>query len=157
MKTLAEAIAAHPFVAGMSVAHLQVLGGCAMQTEFAEGELLFRAGDLANRFYLIEAGRVALETTANGGSAVLVETVTAGDVLGWSWLFAPYCWHFGARAVEPTRAIFFYGTRLRAECEDDRELGYEVVRRMAVVAIERLQAAREQLARFYRTRERGPG
>ena len=66
-------------------------------------------------------------------------------MLGWSWLFPPYYWHFDARALEPTTAIFFYGTRLREQCEQDHDFGYEIMKRMTQVVIQRLQATRKQL------------
>ena len=76
---------------------------------------------------------------------MLAPTIGAGEVLGWSWLIPPYQWHFDARAVEETDAIFFYGTALRARCEDDHDLGYELMLRVAAVVMLRLQSARDQL------------
>lgn len=129
----------------MKPAHVDILSECAMETEFAEGQLIFREGDLANRFYLIVDGAVALESGARGRK-VLIETLGRGDALGWSWLFPPYYWHFSARALKPTRAIFFYGTRLRAQCDEDHDFGYELMKRMASVVVRRLQSARERTA-----------
>jgi CRP-like cAMP-binding protein len=145
MKTLAARIAAHPFLQGLSVRHLEILGECAMATQFAEQQVIFREGDLANRFYLIEKGKVALESRGADARLVMVETIGPGDALGWSWLFPPYYWHFGARALERTVAIFFYGTRLRARCDENHDFGYEVVTRLAGVAIRRLQSTQAQL------------
>ena len=54
--------------------------------------------------------------------------------------------HFDARALEPTAAIFFYGTRLREQCEDDRDFGYEMMKRMTQIVIDRLQSTRKQLS-----------
>ena len=82
-----------------------------------------------------------------------IQTLTAGHVLGWSWLFPPYYWHFDARALEPTRAIFFYGTRLREECEQDPDLGYALMKRVTQVLINRLQATRRQILDSYSTQE----
>jgi len=89
----------------MSVQHLEILGDCAMATQFAEQQVIFCEGDLANRFYLMEKGKVALESRTADGKVVLVETIGPGDALGWSWLFPPYYWHFGARALDRTEAI----------------------------------------------------
>jgi CRP-like cAMP-binding protein len=136
----------HPFVAGMKPAHLDILCECAMQTEFAEGQLIFSEGDLANRFYLLEEGAVALESHGSKARPVMIEVLGRGDVLGWSWLFPPYYWHFDARALKPTRAIFFYGTLLRAQCDEDHDFGYELIKRMASVVVRRMQAARGQVA-----------
>jgi CRP-like cAMP-binding protein len=60
-------------------------------------------------------------------------------------MFPPYTWQFTARAVEPTTAIFFYGTILREYCEKDHSLGYELLKRMSAVMVKRLQAARKNM------------
>ena len=139
------AIAEHPFLKGFTSRNLQILADSAMHVEFETGQIIFQEGDLANRFYLIESGKVALETPKKDEEPKLIQTIGAGDVLGWSWLFPPYYWHFDARAVEPTKAIFFYGTRLREQCEQDHDLGYELMKRMSEVVIKRLQATRKML------------
>jgi CRP-like cAMP-binding protein len=137
-------IKAHPFLEGLSPHQYRILGDCAMLSHFDAGEVIFREGDPANRFYLIQEGKVALEShTANCG-VVSVQTLGPGEALGWSWLFPPYFWHFGARALEPTDSIFIYATPMRNECESDHELGYELMKRMASVMLSRLQAARRQ-------------
>ena len=138
-------IEAHPFLLGMRADHLATLLDCAMKARFGRGELIFSEGDVANRFYVILEGRVALEARSPGGSPVLIETIGPGEVLGWSWLFEPYTWHFDARAVESTKAIFFYGTWLRELCQQDREFGCELYKRVALVVIDRLQSARRRL------------
>lgn len=138
-------VAAHPFLIGLSRHQIQLLIDCAMLTRFAPDQIIFRTGETANRFYLIESGTVALEAVAMGESPVLIDTVSTGGLLGWSWLFPPYLWHFDARATAPTTAIFFYGTALREYCEKDPALGYELFKRMSEVMIRRLQSAREKL------------
>ena len=145
MQTLPEGVIAHPFLKGLSTPHLEILGSCAREVAFGADERLFREGDPANRFYLILEGEVALESDAGERDPVLIQTLGAGEVLGWSWLLPPYYWQFNARAVRPTKAVFFYGTRLREACERDHDLGYELMKRTAAVVIQRLQAARRQL------------
>src|SRR6266567_3832966 len=104
-----------------------------------------RAGEFANRFYLIESGKVLLESGAGFGDPVVIEKIGPGDLLGWSWMFPPHVWQFTARAVEPAAALFFHGTILREYCEKDHSLGYELFKRMSVVMMKRLQAARKQM------------
>jgi CRP-like cAMP-binding protein len=134
----------HPFLEGMSPHQYRILMDCAMPAAFKAGEVVFHEGEPANRFYLIEAGKVALESRTDTG-VMHIQTIEAGDVLGWSWLFPPYFWRFDARAVDPTEAIFFYAAPLRNECEIDHDLGYELTNRMARVAVRRLQATRWKL------------
>jgi CRP-like cAMP-binding protein len=138
----------HPFLKELSPHQYRMLADCAMRTQFSAGEVIFQQGDPANRFYLIQRGKVAVEAWLKERGTVTIETLVGGDVLGWSWLFPPYYWQFGARALEETDAIFIYGTPLREECESDHELGYELMKRVSAVMLERLQATRRQLVRF---------
>ena len=139
----------HPFLCGMQRHHIKLLADCAMAKTFEPGEFFFRQGEFANRFYLVETGKVALESAGDDGAVVTIETVGAGKLVGWSWLFPPYAWHFDARAVERTTAIFFYGTILREHCENDQTLGFELFKRMSAVTVKRLQSARAQLLKTY--------
>ena len=134
---LEAAVAAHPYLIGISPPHIRLLADCAMRSQFTAGQIIFQKGETANRFYLIERGRVALESSA-GDEVVRVDEVGPGDLLGWSWIFPPYVWHFDARAIEPTTAIFLYGTILREYCENDPALGYELFKRMSEVMMRRL-------------------
>jgi len=138
-------IAGHPFLRGLKPEHQRLLAESAMRVSYAPGELIFAEAEPANRFYLIEKGRVSLESRTKDQAPVPVQIIGPGDVLGWSWLFPPYYWNFDARALDPTTAIFFYGTRLREQCEEDSDFGFEMMRRMTAVVIQRLQAARKEL------------
>jgi CRP-like cAMP-binding protein len=145
VRAVESVIAEHAFLRGLKPEHLRLLADNAMRMEYAADELIFREGDPANRFYLIEHGKVSLESRGRDEPPVCIQVIGPGDVLGWSWLFPPYYWHFDARAVEPTTALFLYGTRLRDQCEQDHEFGYELMKRMTAIVIQRLQAARKQL------------
>ena len=138
-------VSLHPFLAGMNPHHLMLLTDCATTTHFKKGEVILKEGELADRFYLIETGKVVLESVSDEIDPVIVDTITSGDLLGWSWMFPPYVWHFTARAVEPTDAIYFSGAILREYCEKVHSLGYELFKRMSVVMIKRLQGARAKM------------
>lgn len=138
----------HSFLKSLCPAHLKILAENALPAHFEANETIFREGEIANRFYLIDSGKVALESKAPTGT-ILIEELRGGDVLGWSWLFPPYFWRLDARAIEPTSAIFFYGTRLRQQCEEDHDLGWELMKRLSEVVIRRLQATRRQLVQSY--------
>ena len=143
---LIKALGSHPFLENLTEDQLKILAANAMQVEFKEGEVIFNEGDSANRFYLIQDGEVILESNfEKTGKPVTIDVIRSGDVLGWSWMFPPYYWHFDARALKPTRAVFFYATRLREECEKNSDLGFALSVRVAEVAIKRLQATRKKL------------
>lgn len=152
MQITIATLAAQPFLKGLPVKYLTLLVGEAMPAEFKTGETIFDEGGPANRFYLIRSGKVVLESpTDSEHEPIPIETIEGGGVLGWSWLFPPYSWHFDARAITPVKAIFFYGTRLREQCEADHELGYELMKRVSAVVVERLQATRGRLAERAKT------
>jgi CRP/FNR family transcriptional regulator, cyclic AMP receptor protein len=149
VQTIDQLIAASPVFAGLAQAHLQLIAGCAVNERFDAGAELFREGAPADRFFLVREGAVALQIDAPGRGALVIETLHAGEVVGWSWLFEPYRWQFDARATEPTAAVAFDGACLRGKCESDHELGYQLMRRFAASMIERLQATRMQLLDVY--------
>lgn len=138
-----------PFFDGLAPTELTLLVGCAGNVHFAAGESLFREGDEANTFYVVRHGSVALETFVPARGTIVIETIGAGEVIGWSWLFAPYRWHFDARALTVVRATGFDGACLRQKCEDDPALGYDLMGRFAQVLIERLQWTRLRLLDVY--------
>jgi CRP-like cAMP-binding protein len=145
MKTINEAITRHTFFNGMKPEQLAELAEGAKASQFEAGAVLFREGEPANQFYLIESGKIALEAHEPAGGTTLVETLGAGDVLGWSWLFPPFAWHFQVRALEPANVIILNGARLLVAAERNHEFGYELMKRVAQVVIHRLQATRKQL------------
>ena len=130
-ENLRDLIASQPFFKGLTSRQIDLLAESAMEREFAAGESIIEEGDPANRFYFILEGRVLLELEVPEQERVPVQTLGPGDDLGWSWLFPPYSLQFSARAVQPTRVIFFYGTRLRVQCEEDPKFGYELMKRAA--------------------------
>ncbi|MGB8022672.1 MAG: cyclic nucleotide-binding domain-containing protein [Candidatus Nanopelagicales bacterium] len=153
MRTLAEYLPEHPFFAGLDQQAMDLVVGCAQNVHMRDGQVLFRAGEPANTFYVIRAGRVALEVHDPRRGTLVIETVDDGDVIGWSWMVPPYRWLFDARAVSPVRAVALDGACLREKCQADPQLGFALMQRVAGVMYDRLQAARIRLLDLYG----GPG
>ena len=149
MQTIDQLIAQAEIFEGLEPAQLELLAGCAINAHFDAGAMVLRLGEAADRFYLIRRGTVSLEVPAPVGGALRIETLEAGDVVGWSWLFAPYRWQLDARAMVACEVVSFDGACLRGKCEADHELGYELMRRFAAQLVGRLQATRLQLLDVY--------
>jgi CRP-like cAMP-binding protein len=149
MQTMEELLGHHPFFAGLDRDALALIAGCATNVHFRDDEYLFHDGDPADRFYVVRHGRVALELRAPGTGYHVLDTVEDGDVLGWSWLVPPYRWFLDAKAVTPTSAISIDGVCLRGKCDEDPELGYALLQRVAHVMYERLQSSRVRLLDLY--------
>jgi CRP-like cAMP-binding protein len=128
---------------------LDLVAGCGKNVHFAQGEMLFREGEPADVFFLVRHGMLALETFVPARGPMLIETIGSGEVLGWSWLFQPYKWHFDVRAITGIRATRFDGLCLREKCDADPALGYALMQCFARVAITRLQWTRRRLVDIY--------
>lgn len=149
MKTLDQVVLESAVFAGLDDAYAEQLAGCSQNVGFEAGDTLFREGEPADTFYVVRRGRVALELYVPGRGALTIETIDAGQVVGWSWLFPPHVWHFDARAVAPVRAVAVDGACIRGKCEDDPALGYQLMQRFSAVLLERLNATRLRLADLY--------
>jgi len=149
VKGLEEVLGAHPFCSGLGKAELSLLVGCAKNVRFSEGDGIFKTGGSADRFFIVRSGEVAVELHEPGRGRLTVATVGAGDILGWSWLVPPHVWLFDGRAVTDCRAIALDGACLRKKCEENHDLGYELLKRVAVVVADRLAATRLQLLDVY--------
>jgi CRP-like cAMP-binding protein len=149
MENLDALLSRHPFFAGLAPSYLALVAGCAQNVHFRKGAYLAREGDAADRFFAIRGGRVAVETHAPPRGPITVQTLGEGEILGWSWLFPPYVWQFDARALDDVRATAFDGACLRAKCDADPALGYDLMKRLAHLVSVRLEAARRQLLDMY--------
>ena len=149
METLEPIIAEHPFFKGFKPGHTKFIVGCASNVRFNPGEYLLRGGEQANQFFVLRQGKVAVELIGAGRKPIVIQILEGGEILGWSWLVPPYRWHFDARAIEQTRAIAFDGKCLRAKCDEDHDLGYELMKRFTAIIAKRLDAASMQLLDTY--------
>jgi CRP-like cAMP-binding protein len=122
----------------MAPEHLAFIAGCGKNVRFEASN--HHEGEPSEQFYLIRHGKVSLEIFLPGKGPLIVETLSENDVLGWSWLFAPYRRYWDTRALEVTRAVSLDGACIRAKCMEDHVLGYDLVTRFAQIVIDRLQA-----------------
>ena len=141
----AAALAAHPFLRGMPRDQVSVLAEAARDVKFPARYRLFEDGGNATRFWLIQSGHVSLDLHVPGEGPVVIETIGMGELLGWSWLFPPYQWAFGAAAATAVQAFEFDAPLVRERCAAHPELGYEFNQRVTRVLARRLQATRIRL------------
>jgi len=147
--TVAARIAAHSFFAALTAEQRAALAGDGRAVMFTAGERIFDDGGIADRFWLIEDGGIALDMRVPGRGDQIIETLGPGTVLGWSWLHPPYRWHFGAVARVATTAIEFDAPAVRRRCDADPAFGYAALRLFTPVITERLQATRLRLLDLY--------
>lgn len=148
--TLKTLITEHPFLEGLRPEFCDFFQDCATIRRFASQQRIFNEDGEADHFYLILTGSVALETPIPECGLVTIQKLGAGEVLGWSWLFPPYEWHFTATTREPTEVISLDAAALRARAEQDRDFQDELLTRIVKTLYKRLMGTREQLVAMCR-------
>ena len=142
-------LTAHRFCDGMPQRLIDLLADMATFADLPSGAWIARVGQPADTFHLLVDGSCAVEVTAAGREPLVIATIHAGEVLGWSWMLPPHTWHFDVLAVENSQSIAIDGAALRNACQTDHELGYEIGTRLAAVIAARLEATRLQLMDVY--------
>lgn len=149
MKGLELFLEEHLFLKGIDKKHIELMVGCAKNVRYNPGEYLFHEGDEADMFYFIRDGKLAMEVFRPNKGAIIFQTLSSNDVLGWSWLIAPYVRHFDCKATETTRVIALDGNCLRKKCEEDHDFGYDIMNRFVKLMEDELMALRLQLMDIY--------
>jgi CRP-like cAMP-binding protein len=134
---------------GVPGATREFLDSVSEEVSYDRDDVIFAEGGEAERFYLIQSGKVSLEVTSPGRPLIAIQTLGSGDLLGLSWLFPPHRWAWRARALEPTTVLAFDAGRVRARCETDEQLFRTVLEVIAEEAVRRLHNSRLHLLDLY--------
>ncbi len=138
-------LGAQPFLRGMPADQLARLAELCTHVSVPAGQRLFEEGSKADKFWIIDAGQVALDAIVPGRGRLIIERLGRKDVIGLSWMMPPYQWHYGAITTQAMQAYEFNVPAVRAACEADPVLGFELSRRFSAIALHRLQATRIKL------------
>ena len=149
MKDIAQELKEHDFFKDFSSDEIEFIAGCGKNVVFETGEKVAREGDPADTFYLIRHGKLAIEFGMPGNPPIVCQTLEAGNICGWSWLFEPYQWSFDVVSLEKTRAIALNGKCLREKCHKDYKLGFHLMQKVARIFTSRLIHTRMQLMDVY--------
>jgi hydrogenase maturation factor len=139
-----DSLRAYRLLSELGPEQLRKLLPLAQEQRFAAGDIVFRAGEKSLFLHLIVSGDVVLEQ-GNGAWPVEIQTLHAGDAMGWSALGSDAVTHFQARAVTPLATVAFPAEQIREACESDPALGYALMKRLLEIVTERLDAMRMRL------------
>jgi len=149
MRDLATVLSEQEAFAVLERAHLDELAGCSRIVRYRPGDRVFGEGDAAESCHVVRRGRIALAIHGAQRGRDVIATYGPGQIVGWSWLFAPYRWQFDAWAAMDSSAVVMDAACVRSKCDADPRFGYALVKRVAGLAIDRLQATRLQLLDVY--------
>lgn len=149
-ETLARSLKQQKIIEELSDQHIEFLSGCTKNVRYKEGDYLFREGDEADWLYMVRSGKISLEIHDAQRGAIVLETLHAGELIGWATIFPPYRWHADARAVKDTLVFAVDGACLRQKLDGDHDFGYAFTRMMLREAHRRLERARLQALDVFR-------
>jgi len=138
-------LSAHEFFSEFSDDVLKFLCECSSTREIKKGQILFRQGENADKFFVVRNGCVSIQMPAIMGPTLEIQTLGKDQVLGWSWLISPYQWNFQTKAEEDSELLQFDGTAILARCEQEPKFGYELLKKFAGLMSVRLNAARQKM------------
>jgi signal transduction histidine kinase len=119
----------------------------------AEGEKVLVEGQAAERFFVVQRGKLSLEKRLRLGRGVQTRTTTVGYVgpgktAGWSTLVFPYIYTSTAVCLEPTQLLMFDAPELRGLMEQNPRIGYKFMSLVAALTKDRYQTATATLSHF---------
>jgi CRP-like cAMP-binding protein len=134
---------------------LKALAMISDEVRLASNETILEAGQTADFLYILVEGAVSNYCVAADSNyqgyykEFFVTEINPGEIFGISGLIEPYKYTATVRASKPSRAIKISAPPLRSMCAADTLLGYNLMREMTRVAIERLNDTHIMLAAAY--------
>ncbi|MGI9294461.1 MAG: Crp/Fnr family transcriptional regulator [Pseudomonadales bacterium] len=138
-------LTSHEFFSGLDESYMKILSDSAQMLHIAEGDVLFKQGERAEKFYVLCDGKISVQVPAIIGPTLEIQTIGKDQLLGWSWLIPPYRWTFQAITEKDSELIEFDGATILQHCEQDPKFGYELMKHFTILMSERLDAARQRM------------
>jgi CRP-like cAMP-binding protein len=135
--------------AGLDDDDMERIATIAHEEVYEAGEEIFAERDLADRLYILRAGRVKvhirLRSTLEPDGDVTIEEVEAGRIFGWSCLVKQRRFTASVRALEPVTVLAIDAGELQTLFDQDAHIGFVVMKQLAEVIASRLRHIRTQL------------
>lgn len=112
----------------------------------SEGEILYKEGDKDNLLYIVSEGSLAVEIFVPGRGQVRLYNADPLDIIGWDSMTPVARSRITTiTALKKCNIIYFDGSALTELCENDKDLGYVIMRRLSNVIASRMLAMRLKL------------
>ena len=138
-----------PLFAGLRQTDLEALAAGSVRRRLADGETLVEAGPSISEVHWLERGKLALRVN-HDNRWVLVSTLHAGDLLGWSALREEPTALSSARAIGPAVLISMPASGLLSLLAGGSVDSQLLLRRLFGIATQHLDESRAQLLQLGR-------
>lgn len=130
---------------GLSEEQISKVLALGVKETFPSGTTVFHQGDEAQALYVVDSGRVAINTSIQDGKWAPVCIVSSGGVFGWSCLVPPYQLTASATTFEETTVSRFDGADLRELFSREPAIGYVMIQNVGGLISSRLKNVRLEL------------
>jgi len=110
---------------------------------FPAGSVIFTSGGFASDIYLLKSGKVDIQIEFkiyDYEILTTIYTVEKGEIFGWSALVPPHRLTASARCENDSEVLTINGKRLLDLFEEEKEMGYIVLKNLSAVISSRLAA-----------------
>jgi CRP-like cAMP-binding protein len=145
MQNKSEALAKTPFFRGLDEAELSHIASHCSERTYAVGEICQTEGQPGDRVNIILKGRagavVRIPNISYVSSEIIIDSLVAGDVFGWSSLIKTTPWST-LRVIESMDVLYIGTLDLLKLCENNNHIGYVVMKNLASLIASRLRRNR---------------
>jgi signal transduction histidine kinase len=137
----------------LSKSDLLAIAEFCREETYDDGNPVLVENDPADKLYIIERGKLALEKKIQIGRHstrrnAIIDYVGPGEMAGFSTLTPPFAYTTSAICVEPTRGIMVDGVALRSYLESHPTAGLKVMNTLATMISSRYRHATQTLTYF---------
>ncbi|MCA9079277.1 MAG: Crp/Fnr family transcriptional regulator [Planctomycetaceae bacterium] len=143
--TIESMLANTPLGRGLSADDLSKLAAIASVVDAGAGKTLFQEGDKADQLYLVIHGLVGLDMCLPRQGCTRILTIGPGQFVGWSAIVGHGQMTTRASVLEPATLITFPGNQLETLFAQDHDIGFQVMRQVAIGMSQRLTGTRLQM------------
>jgi signal transduction histidine kinase len=149
----AERLSRSDVFGALQEADLIAIADFCREETYRYGDVVLVEGEPADRLFVVERGKLALEKKVQIGRHstprnATIDYVGPGKVAGFSTLTAPYVYTTSAVCVEPTRTVTVHGEELRAYLDVHPAVGFTIMNTLAALIGDRYRHATDTLTYF---------
>lgn len=145
-----------PLFSALDPKKISPIRGALSEHTFRKGEIIFNAGDPANRFYLVLSGWVGLRRVTRRGEDAIVGLFTKGEIFAEAAIFLSQGFPAAAQAGAPTRLLGVEAQALRHAITVEPELALGMLASMSLklkslveqITLSRMRSTHERVAEF---------
>ena len=100
--------------------------------QYSPGQAVFLQGDIAEKMFLIKAGRIKLSKILNDGREIILDFRKENDILGENMLSGEQNYPVSAWAVEKTLICDFSNHEFKKLITHHPEIGFKIIQNMSI-------------------------